>query len=66
MTVQSEVMAVARAVRDGNPEAESEARQRLAEAKIKAYVQKTLSAAPPLSDDQIARLAALLKPRRRR
>jgi hypothetical protein len=34
----------------------------LAEAKIAAYVRKTLAMAPPLNDEQKQRLAALLRP----
>ena len=38
------------------------ARKALAEAKIADYVEKVLAQAPPLSDDQCARLAELLRP----
>ena len=56
--------AVARAVRYKNPGAETAARRELAEAKIAAYVQKALEAAPPLTDEQRGRLTELLRPAR--
>jgi hypothetical protein len=39
----------------------SEARRDLAAAKIATYVQKVVAAAPPLSDDQLTRIAGLLR-----
>lgn len=39
-----------------------DARRELAEANIAAYVEKTLAQAPPLTDEQRARLAELLRP----
>lgn len=54
--------AVARAVRCGDGRAEASARRELAEAKISAYVEKALAAAPPLTDEQRCRLVDLLRP----
>lgn len=45
-----------------HPDQEPDKRRALAEAKIADYVEKVLAQAPPLSDDQCARLAELLKP----
>lgn len=42
-----------------------DAKRDLAEAKIAAYVQRVLAAAPPLSDEQRTRLAELLRPVRK-
>jgi hypothetical protein len=58
--IQSAATRVARAARAKDPAAEAEARRELAEAKIAAYVERVLAAAPPLSDAQRVRLAALL------
>ncbi|MGV0772291.1 hypothetical protein [Mycobacterium syngnathidarum] len=55
-------IAVARAAKHRDPAAEDQARRALAEAKIAAYVNKVLSQAPPLSDEQRTRLAELLRP----
>ena len=41
-----------------------EARRDLNAAKLLAYIEKTLATAPPLRDDQRAKLAELLKPAR--
>lgn len=38
----------------------TDARRSLAEANLAAYIEKTLAAAPPLTDEQVARLAGLL------
>lgn len=43
-----------------DPEKIAKARADLAAAKIKAYIENTLAAAPPISDEQRARLARLL------
>ncbi|MGV0718536.1 hypothetical protein ABQE93_24330 [Mycolicibacterium sp. XJ662] len=53
-----------RAVRNGEcpPQTLADAKRDLAEAKIAAYIEKALVAAPPLSDEQLSRLAELLKP----
>ena len=48
-----------------HPDQIEQRRRELAEAKITDYVEKVLAAAPPLTDDQRARLAALLAPVRR-
>jgi hypothetical protein len=37
-------------------------RNQLNEAKIAAYITKTLESAPPFSDEQVARLSVLLRP----
>lgn len=37
-------------------------RIQLNEEKIRAYIEKTLADAPPFSDEQIAKLSALLRP----
>ncbi|CAJ1504289.1 hypothetical protein MU0083_003399 [[Mycobacterium] kokjensenii] len=49
----------------GNSEKITEARRELAEAKIHDFVERTLSQAPPLTDEQRTRLAELLKPVRK-
>lgn len=54
--------AVARAVLHRDRGAENVARRELAEAKIADYVEKALSAAPPLTDEQRSRLVELLRP----
>jgi hypothetical protein len=41
-----------------------EARQNLATAKLADYIDRVLAQAPPLSDEQRAKLAELLKPAR--
>lgn len=46
----------------GTPEQIDTARRELAEAKIAGFIRKTLADAPPLADDQVARLRALLPP----
>lgn len=38
----------------------AEARRALAEANLAAFIERTLAAAPPLTDDQVSRLAGLL------
>jgi hypothetical protein len=53
-------LAHARAVRFGTPADVSATRTALAEAKIEAFIEKTLATAPDLRDDQRARLARLL------
>ena len=44
-----------------DPEREATGRRNLAEAKIADAVQRALAAAPPLSNQQIARLTSLLR-----
>jgi hypothetical protein len=46
--------------RDGNPAKLTEARRDLAAAKLERHIREAVAAAPPLSDDQKHRLAALL------
>ncbi|QFS91146.1 hypothetical protein FIV07_10310 [Mycobacterium sp. THAF192] len=64
---RARVGALTRAVRNGEcAEGELTAAKRdLAAAKIANYVDRVLSEAPPLSDDQRNRLAELLRPVRR-
>jgi hypothetical protein len=50
----------------GDDTKRTDAKRDLAAAKITAYVEKILAAAPPLSDEQRTRLAELLRPVRRR
>ena len=45
-----------------SPEDLAEARRVFHEMKTKHYIEKCLAEAPPLGADQLARLAALLKP----
>jgi hypothetical protein len=45
-----------------NLDADDEQRRETAERRIEDYVKTILAAAPPLRDDQRARLAELLKP----
>lgn len=56
------VIAVANAHQGKSPDPEkiAAARADLAAAKIRAYIENTLAAAPPISDAQRARLARLL------
>lgn len=44
----------------GDPAAVADARRNLAEAQIKRAIERALAAAPPLTDEQRAKLAALL------
>lgn len=44
-----------------DPEREAKGRRDLAEAKIAAYVERTLAAAPPLTPAQVKRLSGLLR-----
>lgn len=44
-----------------DPEREAKGRRNLAEAKIAAYLERTLAAAPPLTPDQVKRLSGLLR-----
>lgn len=53
-------LAHARAVRTGDPEQVAATHAALAAAKIEAAIQKALAEAPPLTDEQRARLARLL------
>ncbi len=51
---------VALAARSGKPEALTEARRNLNAAHVERAITRALAAAPPLTDEQRARLAALL------
>jgi hypothetical protein len=53
---------VAVAHRKKDPQAIQAARQDFAAAKIEAYIEKTLAAAPELEPEQLTKLAELLKP----
>ena len=46
----------------GDDTRRAEARRDLNAAKLEAYIEKTLAAAPPLSEEQRSRLAELLRP----
>jgi hypothetical protein len=46
----------------GDPSKIASARAELAEAKIADYIERMLSEAPPLTDEQRTRLAELLRP----
>lgn len=46
----------------GDDDRRTEARRDLNAAKIEAYIEKLLATAPPISDEQRTRLAALLRP----
>jgi hypothetical protein len=48
----------------GDDARRTEAARDLNAAKLEAYIEKTLAAAPPLSDEQRTKLAELLKPAR--
>jgi hypothetical protein len=63
--VISSATRIARAVKARDPEAETQARRELAEAKIADYIRRVVDAAPPLTDEQRTRLAELLRPVRR-
>ncbi len=52
---------VAYAVKTGDVEGEKVARRNLAEAKIAEAIEKALAKAPPLNNQQIHRLTALLR-----
>ena len=59
--INAAVTAVARAVRDGSDSsALAKLRRDLAAAKIEAYIEKTVAESPPLTDDQLARIALIL------
>lgn len=66
---RARVAGLTRAVRNGERPADDpdllDAKQRLREATIAVYIEKTLAAWPPLTDEQRTRLAELLKPVRR-
>ncbi|KHL19580.1 UNVERIFIED_CONTAM: hypothetical protein LK11_00775 [Mumia flava] len=53
---------VAVATRLGTPEDVTEARRNHAAAKLEDYIRRTVDAAPPLTEAQRDRLAALLRP----
>lgn len=59
-TVTSARARLGAAARYGSPNDVASARRDLAAEKIHAYIERTVAAAPPLSDDQRARLAGLL------
>ncbi|NJI61135.1 hypothetical protein HCX50_17045 [Microbacterium oxydans] len=48
-------------VRTGDTQREAKGRRDLAEAKIAAYIERNLAVAPPLTNQQIHRLTALLR-----
>lgn len=48
--------------RGKSPEEAAAARRQLAEAKIAKAVRECLAEAPPLTEDQLSRLASLLRP----
>ncbi|MCP3422736.1 hypothetical protein [Nocardioides pinisoli] len=54
--------AVARAVKAGNAADVLDARRDYAAEKLAAYIQRTVDEAPPLTDEQRARLTHLLRP----
>jgi hypothetical protein len=53
---------VADAVRRHDVDGEREARRDLAEAKIADYISRVVAAAPTLTEEQCARITALLRP----
>lgn len=55
---------IANSVRSGKPAEAEQARRELRIAKIERAIRQAVDAAPPLPDDQRARLAALLVPPR--
>jgi hypothetical protein len=55
-------VALARAVKSGDEAAQTEARRDYAAEKLADYIRRTVDEAPPLSDEQRARLALLLRP----
>lgn len=50
------------ATRRKDPAAIEQARRDLAAAKLEDYVQRTVADAPPLTDDQLKRITAMLRP----
>lgn len=52
---------IASAVALGDSEAATEARRDYYAAKLADYVQRTVAAAPPLTDEQLDRIAVLLR-----
>lgn len=52
--------AMARAVKSGDQAAETQTRRDYAAEKLAAFIQRTVDEAPPLTDEQRARLAHLL------
>jgi ABC-type branched-subunit amino acid transport system substrate-binding protein len=59
--VQVATAAVARAARARDPEALADARRTLTAAMAEQAIRRALAAAPPLTDEQRERLAALLR-----
>lgn len=55
---QSDIMV---GTRKGDPEREAQGRRDLAEVKITAVINKALAASPPLGNQQIHRITALLR-----
>ena len=54
--------ALGNATRQGDPENIGNARRNLSAANIAACIEKNLAAAPPLSAEQLDRLAGMLRP----
>lgn len=54
--------ALGNATRSGDSDKISDARRDLAAAKLEAFIEKTIAEAPPLSAEQLDRLAVLLRP----
>ena len=66
MTTSKNVMlarsVVGNAARSGDPERLKNARRDLAAAKLEAFIDKTIADAPPLTVEQLNRVAVLLRP----
>jgi hypothetical protein len=61
MHERARVASLTRSRSDDDPEL-LDARRNLAAERLAAYIEKTVSAAPPFSEDQRARLTSLLRP----
>jgi hypothetical protein len=62
---RARIGALSRSRPDDDPEL-VDAKRGLAEAKLADYIERVLAAAPPLTPQQLTRLAELLRPVRRR
>ncbi len=54
---------LANAVRNNRPAVAEDARRNMVAGRLEEYISKTLASAPPLSDEQLAKLATMFSPR---
>lgn len=65
-SLQATRSAIGAAVRRGDPQAEADARREHAANVLEKHIPEVLATAPPLTNEQLDRLAALLRPAMRR